>query len=316
MPARSEHAHHHHDTRGMGDRRLLGAVALNVLLTAGQVAGGVVSGSLSLVADALHNLNDAASLGLALMARRIARRPADERRTFGYRRAEVIGALINLTALILIGLYLIAEAVRRFFDPRPVEGWIVVIVGGVALLVDIATAALTYVMSRGSMNIKAAFVHNLADALGSLAVVVAGTLVLLYNLTIADVIATLAIAAYILYQGFGMMGQSVRVLMASVPPGLDLDELVREIEGAGGVRSTHHLHAWQLDEHHTALEAHIVIARADAGEMETIKRDVKNRLRERFEIGHSTLEFEFEPSDADAADHDRSLVPCCSERPC
>ena len=118
------HDHGHGHAHG-GDKRLMGAVVVNVLLTVAQVVGGVLSGSLSLIADALHNLNDAAALGIALVARRISRRPADSKRTFGYRRAEVIGALINLTTLILVGLYLIYEAGSRYFNPQPIEGWIV-----------------------------------------------------------------------------------------------------------------------------------------------------------------------------------------------
>ena len=179
---------------------MVGAVLVNVLLTFAQVVGGILSGSLSLVADALHNLNDAASLGIALVARRIARRPADSRRTFGYRRAEVIGAIINLTTLIIVGLYLIYEAVSRYFDPRPIEGWVVVWVAGIALAVDIVTALLTFKLSKGNLNIRAAFIHNVSDALASVAVIVAGTLILLYDWYWADLAATVLISGYVLYQ--------------------------------------------------------------------------------------------------------------------
>ena len=127
----------------MGDRRLLLAIIANMLLTVAQVAGGVLSGSLSLVADALHNFSDASSLLIAWLARRIGRQPADDLRTFGYRRAEVIAALVNLVLLAIIGLYLVYEAAWRFFQPQVIEGWIVVIVAGVALVVDVATALLT-----------------------------------------------------------------------------------------------------------------------------------------------------------------------------
>ena len=209
--------HDHGNTSG-GDKRLVGAVLVNILLTGAQVVGGLLSGSLSLVADALHNLNDAASLGIALVARRIARRPADSRRTFGYRRAEVIGALINLTTLIIVGLYLIYEAISRYFDPRPVEGWIIVWVAGIALIVDIVTAVLTFSLSKGNLNIRAAFVHNVSDALASLAVIVAGTLILLYGWNWTDLLATVLISAYVLYQGISMMRDTVRILMEGVPP--------------------------------------------------------------------------------------------------
>lgn len=294
MSHTSGHAHgHRHDTLHSSDARLIWAIAVNMLLTVAQIVGGLLAGSLSLIADALHNLNDAASLGLALVARRIARKPADPQRTFGYRRAEVIGALINLTALIIVGLYLIYEAAIRFVDPQPIGGWIVVGVAGVALLVDIITAMLTWSLAKGSINIRAAFIHNVSDALASVAVIVAGTLILLYEFYIADLIATLLIAAYILYQGFAMMTQAIYILMESTPAGIDLDELVSRMEAVPRVRNVHHVHAWQIDEHHKALEAHIVIAEPDIQQMEEIKSAIKTMLARDYDITHSTLEIEF-----------------------
>ena len=305
MNASHDHSHgHHHDTSHMSDVRLVWAVGVNLLLTVAQIVGGLLAGSLALVADALHNLNDAASLGLALIARRIARKPADRKRTFGYRRAEVIGALINLTTLILVGLYLIYEAISRFFDPQEIGGWIVVIVAGIALVVDIVTAVLTYAMAKGSLNVRAAFVHNVSDALASVGVIIAGTLILLYDLYIADLIATLAISAYILYQGFTMIGETIRILMEETPQDLDLDELVAQMEAVPGVQEVHHVHAWQLDEHHQALEAHVVVERDDIHDMEQIKTALKRLLEQQHHIEHSTLEFEFPPHDPDSQDHD------------
>ena len=296
---------HHHDTSQQSDARLLWAVVVNVLLTVAQIIGGAMSGSLSLVADALHNLNDAASLGLALLARRIAGKPADKKRTFGYRKAELIGALINLTTLIIVGLYLIYEAVWRFFDPQPIAGWIVVIVASVALVVDIITAVLTYAMSKGSLNIKAAFIHNVSDALASVAVIIAGALILLYQWYWVDLVATLAISAYILWQGAVMMRSTIRILMDSVPEDIDLDELVAAMQSVEHVNDVHHVHVWQLDEHHRALEAHVVIDAATLHQLDATRERLKELLVARFEIGHSTLEFET----SKAADHDQMLIP-------
>lgn len=297
---------HTHETRQLSDSRLVVAVAANVLLTVAQIVGGVLSGSLALVADALHNLNDAASLGLALLARRIARKPADRRRTFGYRRAELIGALINLTTLIIVGLYLIYEAIWRFFEPRAVGGWIVVIVAGVALAVDLITALLTYAMSRRSLNVKAAFVHNVADALASVGVILAGVLIILYNWYWVDLAVTLGISGYILWQGGAMMRATIRPLMDSVPPDVNLDELVAAMQAVDPVQDVHHVHVWQLDEHHRALEAHVVVAEADLPRMEQVKRRLKQLLRERFEIGHATLEFDV--GHPDEPDHPTSVI--------
>ncbi len=296
--AHKQHHHHHHHGGDIGETRLIWALLVNVLLTVVQIVGGIVSGSLALVADALHNLSDAGSLGVALIARRIAKRPADELRTFGYQRAELIGALINLTALILIGLYLIYEAIIRFFNPQPIEGWLVVYVGGFALVVDVATALLTYAASRHSLNIRAAFLHNVADALGSVAVIVAGTLILLYGWTMADLICTLLIAAYVLYHGWSEIKHTIRILMQSTPLDIDLAELVHTLESEEGVRSLHHVHVWDIDERRKSMEAHVVIDPEDAGKIETIKQRIKQRLANRYQVHHSTLEFELEVPDS------------------
>lgn len=295
------HRHHHHDA-GMGDGRLAVAVAANVLLTGAQIAGGLVSGSLALVADAIHNLSDAASLAIALFARRVARRGADARMTYGYRRAEIIAALINLTTLIVIGVYLVYEAILRFFAPEPIAGWIVVIVAGVALAVDLVTVALTWAAARHSLNIRAAFLHNLADAFGSVAVIVAGALVIWFGWTWVDPAVTLLIAAYILWHGLAEIRACIRILMAGVPPGLDLGAVGAAVTAVDGVAGIHHLHAWQLDEGAALFEAHVVIARADADRLEDIKGAVKRALRDRFGITHSTLEIEFGHPHSDCAE--------------
>lgn len=146
--------------------------------------------------------------------------------TFGYSRAEIIAALIDLVTLIIVGLYLVFEAASRFITPVPVTGWIVVIVAAVALVVDIITALLTYSMSKVSLNVKAAFLHNVSDALASVGVIVAGTLIILYDFFIADLIVTLVIAAYVLYQGFSMIGRTIRILMGAAPADFDFDGLV------------------------------------------------------------------------------------------
>jgi cobalt-zinc-cadmium efflux system protein len=289
-------AGHDHGQGKMSDNRLFWAVAINILLTVAQVVGGIVSGSLSLIADALHNLSDAGSLLLALIARRISRRPADEEKTFGYNRAEIIGALINLTTLVLIGLYLIYEAVMRYFEPQEISGWIVVIVASIALIIDIGTAILTYALSKRSINVKAAFLHNVSDALASVGVIIVGTLIILYDLYIVDSIVTLIIAGYVLYQGFSSLPRAINILMQAVPPDIDRSEVIASMQKVRGVRGIHHVHIWEIDEHRRSLEAHVVVIKTDLNAMETIKRDIKDLLKDKFGISHSTLEFELEES--------------------
>lgn len=281
---------HTHNVDNIGDWRLGWAIAINMLLTLAQVIGGIVSGSLSLIADALHNFSDAASLLIAWVARKIGRKPADHFRTFGYKRAEVIAALINLVTLVLIGLYLIYEAIWRFFEPQVIEGWTVVVVASIALVIDIATAVLTYTMSKHSLNIRAAFLHNVSDALASVGVIVAGGLILLYGWYWSDTVLTLVIAGYVLYQAATLLPKTIHILMQGTPENIALEEVINAMENVAGVANIHHVHIWQLDEHHNALEAHVVIN--DLGEVKAIKTALKNELERRFAIGHSTLEFE------------------------
>lgn len=282
--------HHHDIDDSVGDRRLGLAIVVNMVLTIAQIVGGIVSGSLSLIADALHNFSDAASLLIAWVARKIGRQPADHFRTFGYKRAEVIATLINLVTLVLIGLFLIYQALWRIYEPQVIEGWTVVAVAAIALVIDVVTAGLTYRMSKGSMNIRAAFLHNVSDALASIAVILAGTLILLYNWYWTDTLFTLVIAGYVLSQAATLLPKTIHILMQGTPEGISIEAVISAMENITGVSNVHHVHIWQLDEHHSALEAHIVIASFD--QIAMLKADLKKVLTQRFSISHSTLEFE------------------------
>lgn len=281
---------HDHGTESMSDARLVWAVVINVALTAAQVVGGVVSGSLSLVADALHNLSDAASLGIALYARKIGRRPADKLMTFGYQRGELIAALINLTSLLIVGGYLLIEAVDRFFNPQPIAGWIVIGVASVALVIDIVTALLVYSSSKHSLNMKAAFLHNVSDAAASLGVIVAGALILLYDWLWADLVITVAISAYVIWQGVSLLPRTIRLLMGAVPDDVEFDAIAQALASIDGVREVHHVHVWSISEHERSLECHLVPDDPSMQAFEGVKIRVRTMVAERFAIGHATLE--------------------------
>ena len=283
------HAGHSHGEESMSDGRLVLAVALNVLLTVAQIIGGILSGSLALIADALHNFSDAASLGLALFARRIGRRPADKLMTFGYARAEVVAALINLTTLLIIGFYLLVEAINRFADPQPVEGWTVIWVAGIALVIDVVTAVMVYASSKNSLNMKAAFLHNVSDALASVGVIVAGVLILRYELYIADLIITVVIAAYVIWQGVTLLPRTVRLLMGAVPDESEAD--------------VHHVQVWSISEHYRALEAHVVPAESSLQAFEDVKARARGMLETQHAIAHATFEACL------AADCDPDMIP-------
>lgn len=288
------HHHHHHDASEIGDRPLLFAIGLNVVLTGVEVVVGVVSGSLALVADAIHNLGDAAALVVAFVARRIARRGADDRYTFGYRRAELIGALINLTTLVVLGVYLVVEAVERFFVPQPVATTPVMITAGVAVLVDVFTALFLWGLSRGSVNVRAAFVHNLTDAATSVAVILGAALIAATGVVAIDALLTLLIAGGVLWSAVGMLRRTAHILMEGTPPGLDLDRLAARVAEVDDVLRVHHLHAWQLDETHRAVEAHVVVDEGlTGGRLDGARHAIRRVLREEFAVSHATLEFEW-----------------------
>lgn len=248
------------------------------------------------MADALHNTNDAAALLIAYIARRISRKGADEHYTFGYRRAELIGAMIQLTALILVGLYLVYEAVRRIFEPEPLLGGWIMAAAGVALIVDVITAWLLWSMSKGSLNVKAAFLHNLTDAGASVAVLLGGAAIYWLDWTWVDPVLTLVIAGYILFMSFGLLRKTSCILMEGTPPGLSLDAVKETIENLDGVDNVHHLHVWELDEHHKALEAHVRIVE-NRQSHSILRKQIKDLLENKFSISHSTLELE-DSSDA------------------
>ncbi len=280
------------ELRGVSDGRLLWAVAINQLLTVAQVAAGIISGSVALLGDAAHNFNDANALLIAYIARRFSRRKADDKFTFGYGRAEVVGAMINLTLLAAIGLYLVSEAISRFVTPEPIEGRLMAITSILAIVIDFATAWMLWSMSKGSLNVRAAFVHNIVDAIGSIGVLLGSIAILLWEWYWIDPLITLMIAGYVLYQVIQMLPQAVRILMNGTPPWIQLPELITSIKSVEGVADVRHVHVWQIDENHAGIEAHLALDVAKSLNHEEVKSMVRNVTAEQFRISHSTLEID------------------------
>lgn len=192
----------------------------------------------------------------------------------------------------------------RYFEDQVIDGWIVVIVAGFALAVDIVTALLTYAGARRSLNIRAAFVHNISAALASVGVIVAGTLIILFDLTVADLLVTILISTYILYQGFTMIGEAIQVLMEGTPADIRLNDVVARMLEVEGVGNVHHVHIWQLGEQTRALEAHIVLKTPDLKTVEPVKQRLRRLLTDSYDIAHCTLEIELHPSPA----HDTEVI--------
>ncbi|TMN40287.1 cation diffusion facilitator family transporter [Pseudoalteromonas sp. S2755] len=277
------HAHHHHHGNKLG-----WAVFVNILLSVAQVVGGILSGSLSLVADALHNLSDAGALIIALVAQKIARKPASLELTYGYQRAEIVGALINSATLIVVGIYLLFEAISRFLNPEPIDGWIVVWLAALALVIDVITALITYSAgAKTSLNIRAAFIHNVSDAAASVAVIVAGTLIILYQWYVVDLIATVLISTYVIFHGVELSKSSIRILMQATPDNVNIQEIKEYLETQENVKTVSHMHVWQLNEHEHILEAQVVIM--SLSDQSTLAQ-LKAGLQSRFGLSHTTLE--------------------------
>ncbi|MEZ4699169.1 MAG: cation diffusion facilitator family transporter [Rhodothermales bacterium] len=289
----SDHAHTTH--RDTGGARLLAALFLNAGITVVQVAGGLLSGSLSLLADAVHNASDAAAIGISYYAFRIAGRKADRVRTFGYRRAETIGALINLVALIVISLFLIAQAVERFAAPEPIDGTMMLAVGGIAFIEDLISAVLLYRDAGHSLNMRSAFLHMLGDTLATVGVMLGSVAILATEAYWVDPLLTVLISLYLIKHSYRALRKAIGVVMESAPADIDYDAVVATMRGIDGVEDVHHVHLWQLDEQRTALEAHIVVASAAMPRFDQLKERIKRAVRDVHAIQHTTLEMELSP---------------------
>ncbi|RJL12787.1 cation diffusion facilitator family transporter [Paracoccus siganidrum] len=290
------HHHHHHGLDG--DRAIGWAVAVNLALTVAQIVGGLIADSTALIADGIHNLSDALALVLAFGARRLARRAATPEWSFGWGRAEIVAAFVNYLALIAISVWLAIEALGRLADPPQVAGGLVMALAGFALLVDLATAALVWRQAKDSVNIRAAFLHNLADAGVSVAVIIGGALIWAFGWNLADPILTLAISAVILWHVVQQVGPVFRMLMLAAPPGSDPEAVLAALRGLEGVAGAHHLHLWQIDEKRAAASVHLVVPGAD---YLSVTRAAKALLARDFGIDHATIEVEPPDACADAA---------------
>src|SRR5215213_2404169 len=278
-------------------RRMLVAAAINAGMFAVGVVGGILTGSLALLADAGHVLSDLAAIALALLAARIATRAAAPRRTFGYQRTEVIAALVNGLTLVGIAIAIVVGAVDRLSDPPSVEGVGVLILGIASLA---GNAAATWVLARGErqdLNLEAVLRHSAADALGSLGVVVSGAVILATDWKPIDPLIAILIALLILASSIRLIREPFDVLMEAAPEGVDADAVAQAVGTVTGVRSVHELHIWSVTAGFDALAAHVVVSRGE--DRDRVRREIEFLLRDRYAIQHTTLQME-DPGDDDA----------------
>jgi cobalt-zinc-cadmium efflux system protein len=280
---------HEHDHRLAGDRRALGgALALIGAYFVVEVVVGYVGHSLALLADAGHMLGDVGSLGLALFAAWLGSRPATPERSFGYRRAEILAALANGVALVAISIWIVVEAIERLRNPvEPLGGWVLA-VGVVGLGVNLGAARILHRRGSESLNVQGALRHVLADALGSVGVIVAGAIVLLTGWSYADPLVALGIAALVLASSWTILRDSVGILLESTPRGLDAEEIGRAMVEVDGVREVHDLHVWTITSGFASLSAHVLVS-ADA-DCHAKRRELERLLEERFDLTHTTLQ--------------------------
>lgn len=283
------HAHGHGHARPATPR---GALSLALGLTAGfmvvEIAVGFWSHSLALLADAGHMLNDAAALALSLVVTWIAARPRTAKLTYGYRRAEVMGAMVNAAALGVAGVLIVSEAIERLEAPREIRGIGMLLTAGLGLGVNLASAWVLASKGGGSINVRAALFHVLSDALGSVAAIVAGTLVLGWGWTMADPIASLVIAVFILWGAVRLLRDTTHVLMEGAPEGIDVQELEATIRATEGVADVHDLHVWSLVPGEVLLSAHVVLRAGAHGT--DVARAVGVRLERLHGIAHATIQ--------------------------
>jgi len=278
-------------------RRILAAAGINGGMFAVGVVGGIVTGSLALLADAGHVLSDLAAIALALFAARLASRAASPRRTFGYQRSEVIAALVNGLTLVAIAIVIVIGAVDRLSDPPGVKGVGVLVLGLVSLA---GNAGATWVLARGEredLNLEAVLRHSAADALGSLGVVVSGVVILATDWKPIDPLIAILIALLILASSIRLIREPFDVLMEAAPEGVDADAVAEDMGTVEGVCGVHELHVWSVTPGFDALAAHVVVERGN--DRDRVRREIEFLLRDRYEIEHTTLQME-DPGDDDA----------------
>lgn len=284
------HRHGHERDRAR-DARALGAV---LALTAGfaivEVVGGVLAGSLALIADGIHMVSDAAALALALGAIWLARRAATSQMSFGYRRAEILAALANGVALVAVAIWIGIEAVGRLSSPPDLDGGTTLIVGGIGMGVNLVAAAILVRSGGGSLNLRAALLHVLADLLGSAGVVLAAILVIALGWTRADPVIALAIGVLVLLSSWNVLRESVRVLLEGAPAGIDADAVGRRMAAMPGVAEVHDLHIWTITSGFPALSAHVLVGAEE--DCHARRRELTRMLDGEFAIGHTTLQVE------------------------
>lgn len=290
------HSHTHPDLKGT---HLFISIILNVLITVAQVIGGLISGSLALLSDALHNFSDVISLIISFIAEKLSKRKASFQKTFGYKRAEILAAFINAATLIIVAVLLVFEAIERFQDPKKIESNLVIWLSVIAILGNGFSVLLLRKDSEANMNMKSAYLHLLTDMMASIAVLIGGLLMKYYEVFWVDSVLTFAIALYLIWMGIDLLKNSTKVLMLFTPDSTPVSKIVEEINTFESIKNVHHVHIWQLNEDEIHLEAHIDFNDdITLSQFDVILHRIEDLLLHKYDINHVNIQPEFGKDDA------------------
>lgn len=287
-----KHGHDHkHDHGNLKGRNLGIAILLNIGITLAQVVGGFISGSLALLSDALHNFSDVLALVISWFASKLAGRKQTARQTFGYKRAEILAALINAVSLIVIAFFLLKEAVVRLGEPQEIQSGLVMILGGLSIVLNGASVLLVVKDAKNNINMRSAYLHLLSDMVSSIAVVLGGFVMYMWEVSWVDSVLSIAIALYLVYSSWGLIVESVRIIMQFAPIHINLEEVQQKVKSVKEIENIHHVHVWQLDDKQINFEAHISFKEdMPLSEVNKLLREVEHILHDDFEINHVTLQ--------------------------
>jgi len=287
------HAHSHiSDLANQTTKRLALSLGLTAAFVVVEVSAGIFGNSLALLTDAAHNFTDVIALGLSWYALKIAAKPAHAGKTFGYHRVGILVALINSTTLILIALGIFYEAWKRFLAPPEVDSTLLIGVGALAFLINVVTAWLVKDGSEHDLNLRSAFLHLMGDVMSTLGAVIAGIIIAFTNWNWLDPLVSVLIGFFILWNAWGILRQSVHILLESAPESIDMDSMIQSMLKVEGVRGVHDLHVWSLNESLRALSAHIIIDDISVSEGAAIQRRLNEVLTREYNIQHATLQLE------------------------
>jgi cobalt-zinc-cadmium efflux system protein len=283
-----------HENNDVSLPRLIFTIILNLIITVAQIVGGIISGSLALISDAIHNLSDTISVILAYIAQLLSLKPSTKQSTFGYKRAEILAAFINAVALIAISVYLIIEAIERLLEPQPVDARWMFWLGLLGLIANGLSVLVLEREKNKNINIKAAYLHLLGDALTSLAVIAGAGLIWFFGVVWVDAVVTILIGVYLLVHTSKLLAESVMILMQMAPKTFDGKRVEEQLLKISGIRRVYHIHVWNLTDKILHYECHIELENDfRVSETNDINVKVRKILHDEFDIDHVTIQFEF-----------------------